>query len=245
MADPGGGSWYIESLTDSLGRQAWELFQLIEGNGGMFQALKSGFVQEQIKDVADKRFMNIGSRRDKFVGTNMYPNLSEQKLSKHEGDSYTVYQSRCLEVSSYRRSRDTSEKQTLLNELRANGEQIVYTSIKAIHAGATLSEWVQAVSKSDEAPSTIQALDIHRGTERFEALRKKAEMFKEKNGSYPKVFLANMGPIPQHKPRADFAKGFFEVGGFEVISNSGFETVDQAVQVALESNTSIVVICSN
>ena len=32
-----------------------------------------------------------------------------------------------------------------------------------------------------------------------------------------KVFLANMGPIPQHKPRADFSTGFFEVGAFEVI----------------------------
>ena len=54
-----------------------------------------------------------------------------------------------------------------------------------------------------------------------------------------------MGPISKHKPRADFAKGFFETGGFELISNNGFDTVDQAVQAALESGASIVTICSN
>ncbi|MCQ6279584.1 methylmalonyl-CoA mutase family protein [Bacillus sp. EB600] len=245
VADPAGGSWYIESLTDSLAKQAWELFQLIEGMGGMFKALENGFVQAQIKKIADNRFVNIGRRRDKFVGTNMYPNLNEQKLSKREEDRDSVYQTRCLEVCSYRRSRDGSEKERLLHVLRTNGEQIMNTSLKAIHAGVTLSEWVQAISQSDEVLPTIQALELHRGAERFEALRKNAEIIKEKNGSFPKVFLANMGPIPRHKAPADFAKEFFEVGGFEVISNNGFETADQAVQAALESGASIVAICSN
>jgi methylmalonyl-CoA mutase len=245
VADPAGGSWYIESLTDSLAKQAWEQFQRIEGNGGMFKALESGYVQAQIKEIADQRFVNIGRRKDKFVGTNMYPNLSEQKLSERDGDRDSVYQSRCLEASTYRRSGDGNEKETQLNRLKISRGGIGYISLDAFQAGITLGEWVQAISQPDEIPPTIQTLNLHRGAERFEVLRKKAEFFKEKNGSYPKVFLANMGPIPQHKARADFAKGFFEVGGFEVISNNGFDTVDQAVQAALESGASIVVICSN
>ncbi|MCQ6280890.1 methylmalonyl-CoA mutase family protein [Bacillus sp. EB600] len=245
VADPAGGSWYIESLTDSLAKQAWEQFQLIEGNGGMFKTLESGYVQAQIKEIADRRFVNIGRRKDKFVGTNMYPNLSEQKLSEHEGDRESAYQSRCLEACSSRKLTDGLKKETLLNRLRTTREEIVDTSLKAVHAGVSLGEWVQAVSESDEAPPTIQALNLHRGVERFEVLRQKAEIFKENNGSYPKVFLANIGPIPQHKARADFAKGFFETGGFEVISNNGFDTVDQAVHAALESGASVVAICSN
>lgn len=96
-------------------------------------------------------------------------------------------------------------------------EGVVENSLQAIHEGVTLGEWVKAISEWDELPPTIQALEHHRGTERFEALRKKAEIYKEKSGFYPKVFLAIMGPISQHKPRADFIKGFFEVGGFEVL----------------------------
>jgi methylmalonyl-CoA mutase len=245
VADPAGGSWYIESLTDSLAKQAWEQFQLIEEKGGMLKALESIYVQEKIKEIADKRFMNIGRRKDKFVGTNMYPNLSEEKLSEREVDRNFVYKSRCALVSSYRKLRDGIINETLLNRLRTTKEEIVETSMQAIHEGITLGEWVQAVSESDEVPPSIQALQLHRGAEYFEALRKKAEIYKEKSGSYPKVFLANMGPISEHKARADFAKGFFEVGGFEVISNNGFETVDHAVQSVLESGASIVVICSS
>jgi methylmalonyl-CoA mutase len=245
VADPAGGSWYVESLTDSLAKEAWKLFQSIEENGGMCKALEDGIVQEQIKAISDKRFENISRRKDKFVGTNIYPNLSEQKLPNREEDRESVYHSRCLEVSTYRQT-NVSQKESIFQALRKNREEkFVETSLKAIQAGVTLGEWVQAICQSDEVLPTIKVLHRHRGAEPFEALRKRAETFKEKNGSYPKVFLANMGPIPQHKARADFAAGFFESGGFEVISNNGFKTVDQAVKSTLKSGASIVVICSN
>ncbi|WP_338448243.1 methylmalonyl-CoA mutase family protein [Niallia oryzisoli] len=245
VADISGGSWYVESLTDALAKKAWIEFQYIESAGGMFKTLNSGYVQAEIKDISDKRLNNIGLRKDKFVGTNMYSNLSEQKLSENKEDRQYVYQTRCVEIGNNRRSNDRSNKEAMLNKLRISKGGIVPLSLQAIQGGATLSEWIQAISQTDEISPTIQALNIHRGAEHFEALRVKAEIYKERNGSYPKVFLANMGPLSQHKPRADFSIGFFEVGGFEVISNNGFETVDQAVQAALTSGTSIVVICSN
>ena len=59
-----------------------------------------------------------------------------------------------------------------------------------------------------------------------------------------KIFLANMGPIPQHKARADFTTGFLQVGAFEVLGNNGFPTVEEAAQAAKESGADAVVICS-
>ena len=53
-----------------------------------------------------------------------------------------------------------------------------------------------------------------------------------------------MGPIPQHKARADFTRGFLEVGAFEVLANDGFKTVADAVAAAKDSNADAVVICS-
>ena len=52
-----------------------------------------------------------------------------------------------------------------------------------------------------------------------------------------------MGPIPQHKPRADFSTGFFEVAAFEVIKNDGHETTADAAKAARESGADVVVIC--
>ena len=77
IADPAAGSYYIESLTDSITDQAWKLFLKVEEMGGYQAAFIKGFIQEQIKEVARKRDMNITSRRDTVLGTNQYPNFTE------------------------------------------------------------------------------------------------------------------------------------------------------------------------
>ena len=48
VADPAGGSYYIEALTDALAREAWKLFQQVEGEGGYGKALASGSVEKAI-----------------------------------------------------------------------------------------------------------------------------------------------------------------------------------------------------
>ncbi len=78
VADPAAGSYYIESLTDSLIKAAWELFLEIQEKGGYLEAVKQGFIQEQIKESAQKRDMQIANRREIILGTNQYPNAGEQ-----------------------------------------------------------------------------------------------------------------------------------------------------------------------
>ena len=78
VGDPAAGSYYIESLTDSLIKAAWELFLEIQEKGGYLEAVKQGFIQEQIKESAQKRDMQIASRREIILGTNQYPNAGEQ-----------------------------------------------------------------------------------------------------------------------------------------------------------------------
>jgi methylmalonyl-CoA mutase len=53
-----------------------------------------------------------------------------------------------------------------------------------------------------------------------------------------------MGPLVQHKARADFTTGFLEVGGFEMIRPSGFNTPEEAAKAAIDSGAGVVVICS-
>ena len=77
IVDPSAGSYYIETLTDSIANEAWKLFLEIEGKGGYFKALKSGFIQTQIKESATQRRKAFAGRREVFLGTNQYPNASE------------------------------------------------------------------------------------------------------------------------------------------------------------------------
>ncbi|MDS4070628.1 MAG: acyl-CoA mutase large subunit family protein, partial [Candidatus Competibacter sp.] len=88
--DPAGGSWYVENLTDSVGRKTWAIFQEVEKQGGMAKALEAGWPQAQIADTAAKRAANLAKRKDIFVGTNMYPNLKETRIEPAVVDAWAV-----------------------------------------------------------------------------------------------------------------------------------------------------------
>ncbi len=77
VADPAAGSYYIETLTNQIIEKAWELFLQVEEQGGYLQALKKGFIQERISEIANKRLMNIATRREILLGTNQFPNFNE------------------------------------------------------------------------------------------------------------------------------------------------------------------------
>jgi methylmalonyl-CoA mutase len=89
VVDPAAGSYYIESLTQSIAQEAWALFKQVEDKGGYIAAFKAGFIQEQVKASAQKRDTSLASRRETLLGTNQYPNFNEvvgkeaaQKLSE-------------------------------------------------------------------------------------------------------------------------------------------------------------------
>lgn len=78
--DPAGGSWYVEHLTNELAENAWELFLEIEDKGGILEVLKSGWLQEQIAGVMEKRRNAIFTRKQTIVGTNRYATLQDEPL---------------------------------------------------------------------------------------------------------------------------------------------------------------------
>lgn len=91
VADPAGGSWYIESLTNELAEKAWNLFLELDGMGGIYEALRSGWLQEQIAKTADAREQDVFKRKKSIIGTNFYANLSEavsQPLVKDRKSQY-------------------------------------------------------------------------------------------------------------------------------------------------------------
>ena len=76
--DPAAGSYYIEKLTASIAAHAWDLFVAVENDGGFLECLEKGMIQEKVKETAGKRKANIRTRKEKLLGTNFYPNDSEQ-----------------------------------------------------------------------------------------------------------------------------------------------------------------------
>ncbi|MEI6276356.1 MAG: methylmalonyl-CoA mutase family protein [Prolixibacteraceae bacterium] len=77
IADPAAGSYYIETLTSSIAEQAWKLFLEVQEKGGFLAAFREGFVQLQVREMAEKRNKAIGSRRENILGVNQFPNINE------------------------------------------------------------------------------------------------------------------------------------------------------------------------
>lgn len=96
------------------------------------------------------------------------------------------------------------------------------------------------------AEHMIQATPLKpiRLSEPFEKLRANSEAFRKANGYHPQIFLANFGALRDYKARMDFTRGFYEVGGFELIDNGGYESVESAVKATVDRGASAVVICS-
>lgn len=77
VADPAGGSYYVESLTRSIAAEAWKLFLATEEYGGFHKAVKNGTVQQSVNESGDNRRMALAKRREILLGTNQYPNFGE------------------------------------------------------------------------------------------------------------------------------------------------------------------------
>jgi methylmalonyl-CoA mutase len=75
VADPAGGSYYVEWLTDTLGDGGWKLFQQVEAEGGYTKAKSS--IDRSIAETRAAKDKAISSRRRTLVGVNNYPDLNE------------------------------------------------------------------------------------------------------------------------------------------------------------------------
>jgi methylmalonyl-CoA mutase len=80
VADPASGSYYIESLTDSLAELSWDLFCEVESMGGFRKAFAAGWIQEKVEASRKKKTDRASSGKGRILGTNAYPNFHELNL---------------------------------------------------------------------------------------------------------------------------------------------------------------------
>lgn len=193
VVDPSAGSYYIENLTASLADAAWNLFLAVEEKGGMIEAIKQGFVQDEVKNSANQRRSDIANRKILALGTNQHPNLNERMLDKIQAEEEEV-----TEIES------------------EPGRQQMY-----------------------------KTLEVFRGTDQFEDLRLATEIWENEGNKRPSVFMFTIGNLAMRKARAAFSSSFFGCAGYTIIDNAGFNSVEEGVSSALQSEAEIIVICSS
>jgi methylmalonyl-CoA mutase len=237
-ADPAGGSWLVEKTTDEFARKAWALFQDIEKHGGLAAALREGYVQKLIAVTAAEKDDAVCKRRLGLLGTNLFPNLKEKPVVRPVVDLAALSAARSAEIAGRRPAAPAATEASATWTIR------IKSAISAAGKGATIGQLATLLGDGSAAEAAITPLVFKRAGEGFEALRATSAAFAKKTGARPKVFLAKIGPVKQHKPRADFSAGFFSVGGFEATGKEAFETAEAAAQAAAASGAPIAVLCS-
>ena len=84
VVDPAGGSYYEETLTVNIAKEAWKLFIAVEDEGGFFALAGEGKIQAAVNESCAKRHTDVARRKEILLGTNQYPNINEMAAGKIE-----------------------------------------------------------------------------------------------------------------------------------------------------------------
>ena len=84
VVDPAGGSYYVETLTVSLAKEAWKLFLDVEDKGGFLANINNNSIQKAVNATAAQRHVDVARRKEILLGTNQYPNINELAAGKIE-----------------------------------------------------------------------------------------------------------------------------------------------------------------
>ena len=82
IVDAGGGSYYIEHLTDALAKEGWKVFLAVENEGGFLAQALAGKIQEAVNASNKTRHTYAAQRREFILGTNQFPNFNEKSEGK-------------------------------------------------------------------------------------------------------------------------------------------------------------------
>jgi methylmalonyl-CoA mutase N-terminal domain/subunit len=141
-ADPLGGSYYVESLTDELEARAWELIERVDALGGAVAAIEAGFVQDEIEGAAFRWQQEVESGERVIVGVNRFAEGDEEPIELHRIDPES--ERRQLErTARVRAERNADEAAAALERVReaARGTENLLPPMRdALRARCTVGE---------------------------------------------------------------------------------------------------------
>ena len=140
--DPLGGSYYVENLTDSIEKAAWEQIRKIDDLGGAIKAIEKGYIQKEIQDSAYNWQKEVESKDRIVVGVNQFQMKEPPPQGLLRVDA-TAGELQCKKLLELKASRDNDKVATALNNLEqvARGtENTMPAIVEAVRQYATLGE---------------------------------------------------------------------------------------------------------
>jgi methylmalonyl-CoA mutase, N-terminal domain len=141
--DPLGGSYYVESLTEKMEKEANEIFEQIDSLGGVIPAIETGYFQKEIADAAYRYQLEVERKEKYIVGVNEFVESDEKIEIPILYISPEVQKKQRQRLADLRQSRNEDAVRESLNELRlaaVDNKNLMPPLIKAAHNYVTLGE---------------------------------------------------------------------------------------------------------
>jgi len=248
VVDPLGGSWYIESLTNSLVNEAWKLIEEVEALGGMTKAVESGMPKLRIEEAAARRQARIDRGEEVIVGVNKYQLKAEEQIDTLEVDNDKVREAQITRLSRIKQTRDNARTMAALEALEkgaAGNGNLLELAVDAARARATVGEISDAMERvfgrhRAEVRSVAGVYgSAYDGDKSFEKVRADVEAFAKVEGRRPRILVVKMGQDGHDRGAKVIATGFADIG-FDVDVGPLFQTPEEAARDAIENDVHVI-----
>ncbi|CAG8466398.1 8541_t:CDS:10 [Scutellospora calospora] len=253
VADPWGGSYMMESLTNDIYYAARELVEEIEKMGGMAKAVASGMPKLKIEESAARRQARIDSGQETIVGVNKYRVENDAAIEVRTIDNTRVREEQIKRINSVKAARDEEQAQKALNVLeecaKTQNGNLLELAIEASKARCTVGEISYALEKvwGRHEPTSRVASGAYKsayGTaEETEETMKLIEQTKEKLGVNPRILVAKCGQDGHDRGAKVIASAFSDFG-FDVDLSPLFSTPEEVVRQAIDNDVHVIGVSS-
>jgi len=251
VVDPLGGSYYIESLTASIIREARIIIDEIEELGGMAKAIETGMPKMRIEESAARRQARIDQGKDTIVGVNKYCVQEEIPIDVLDIPS-SVRDEQISRIKQIKSTRNNAAVQKALEKITSAAEQggnLLEASIEAVRLRATGGEISDAIEKVfGRYVATTRVISGAYSSEYgesavLEALRGRTNRFLEKTGRRPRQLVTKMGQDGHDRGIKVVATAYADMG-FDVDISPMFQTPEEAAKMAIENDVHVVGVSS-
>ncbi len=253
VVDPFGGSYFMESLTESLIQESTKLLNQVESLGGMTKAVESGMPKQQIEAASARRQAMIDQGEEVIVGINKYQAENDEPVEVREIDNSAVRDAQIKRLEKIRNSRDQQKVDSALNAITAAAESakgnLLALTIEAIRARATVGEVSAAMEKVwGRYNAPIQSISgVYAGAfpdqQKISSVRDQVKAFARNAGRRPRMMVAKMGQDGHDRGAKVIATAFADMG-FDVDIAPLFQTPEEVVKQSIENDVHVIGISS-
>jgi methylmalonyl-CoA mutase len=261
VADPWGGSHFMEALTNDLIAESMEIIKEVEDYGGMTKYIESGMAKLRIEESATKKQARIDSKSEVVVGVNKYKLPDDHNNSGGGGvevkaiDNASVLKSQCARLDSIKAKRNPELVEKALAQLEKastdTSMNLLKLAVDAARVRCTLGEISSALEKkfgrhvasTQVVQGAYTASFSEENRHDFDKVIAEVEQFNKDQGRRPRMLVAKMGQDGHDRGAKVIASGFSDLG-FDVDVGPLFSTPAEVARQAIDADVHVIGVSS-